>query len=99
MRFDASDLNDGSVVEAGIDDFTVTTFECVGYMCGDIDSNLEGPNIADLVYLVAWMFSGGPAPVAMASADVNGSGGDINIEDLVYLVAYMFQEGPDLMCP
>ncbi len=31
--------------------------------CADIDGNGVGPDIADLVYLVDYMFQGGPAPV------------------------------------
>jgi len=29
----------------------------------DIDANMTGPDIAALVYLVNFMFNGGPAPV------------------------------------
>ena len=29
----------------------------------DVDGNGSGPNIADLVYLVNYMFNGGPPPV------------------------------------
>ncbi len=72
---------------------------CEPFMCGDIDGSGSGPDIADLVYLVAWMFNSGPAPGEMASADVDGSGGDPDIADLVYLAAFMFQGGPDLQCP
>lgn len=61
------------------------------------DINYDGstnPDIADLVYLVAYMFSGGPPPPCAASADINGSGSGPDIADLVYLVAYMFSGGP-----
>lgn len=64
------------------------------YLCGDINGNGAGPDIADLVYLVDYMFQGGPAPVPNEYvADVDMSG-EVNIADLVYLVSYMFQGGP-----
>jgi len=69
-----------------------------GFICGDIDNNGEGPDISDLVYLVDYMFTGGPPPPVMATADVDGSGGDPDIADLVYLVDFMFTDGPAPTC-
>jgi len=68
---------------------------------GDIDHSGSGPDIADLVYLVAYMFNGGPPPPCMEEADINGDGLAVpDISDLVYLVAYMFQGGPaPVPCP
>lgn len=60
----------------------------------DIDGSGSGPDISDLVYLVSYMFSGGPTPPCMEHADVNGSGSGPDISDLVYLVSYMFSGGP-----
>jgi len=66
----------------------------------DIDGNGTGPDIADLVYLVNYMFGGGPPPPCMDEADVDGNGSGPDIADLVYLVAYMFQGGPaPAACP
>jgi len=68
------------------------------FPCGDIDTNGDGPDISDLVYLVDWMFTGGPPPAVMDAADVDNSGGEIDISDLVYLVDYMFTGGPAPVC-
>jgi len=61
---------------------------------GDINGDGAGPDIADLVYLVAYMFQGGEPPPCLEQADIDGSGSGPDIADLVYLVAYMFEGGP-----
>ncbi|MDH3890116.1 MAG: S8 family serine peptidase [candidate division Zixibacteria bacterium] len=64
---------------------------------GDVDNSGGGTpvDIGDLVYLVDFMFSGGPAPPCFDEGDVDGSGTPpIDIADLVYLVDYMFNSGP-----
>jgi len=64
---------------------------------GDVDANGLGPIIDDLIYLVDYMFNGGPPPPVPQQADVDGSG-IIDIADLVYLVDYMFNFGPRPVC-
>ena len=71
---------------------------------GDIDHNGTGPDIGDLVYLVNYMFNGGPEPPcntpSYLEADVDGNGTGPDIGDLVYLVNYMFNGGPaPVPCP
>ena len=62
------------------------------YVCGD--ANGDGTvNISDAVYLIAYIFSGGPAPNPLAAGDANCSG-SVNISDAVYLIAYIFSGGP-----
>jgi hypothetical protein len=77
----------------------LSTLTYIDYVCGDADNNLQDLNIADLVYLVMYMFQDGPAPYIMESVDVDSSGGNPDITDLIWIVKYMFQDGPDLNCP
>ena len=70
----------------------------IGPCCQGLRGNVDGDpgdqiNIADLVYMVDWMFSGGPAPLCDEEADLNGDG-PIDIADLVYSVDFMFNGGP-----
>ena len=80
----------------------LTVTDIPPFICGDIDNNSEGPDIADLVYLVDYQFGqpSGPPPPIIYAADVNADDG-IDIADLVYMVDYMFgdPQGPDLNCP
>ncbi|MBD3331291.1 hypothetical protein GF356_00455 [candidate division GN15 bacterium] len=69
------------------------------FICADIDGDGVGPNVGDLTFMVAFLFSDGTAPPVMQAADVNATGGDPNVQDLTYLVAYLFTEGPPPVCP
>ncbi|HOP06038.1 MAG TPA: M1 family aminopeptidase [candidate division Zixibacteria bacterium] len=59
---------------------------------GDINGD-ESQDIADVVFLVTYMFQLGPPPPYPEQADVNNDC-SIDIADLVYLVTYMFSGGP-----
>ena len=61
------------------------------YICGDADAS-GGVDIDDVVYLIAYIFSGGPPPVPYESGDANCAGG-VDIDDVVYLIAYIFSGG------
>jgi len=66
---------------------------------GDIDFDGTPTTIADVVYMVQYMFQFGPPPPCMGNVDWDGSGGDPDISDLIGLVAYMFQGGtPAVPC-
>lgn len=65
---------------------------------GDADDNSE-INVADLSYLVDYLFKGGPEPNCSAEGDANGDG-IILVDDLVLLVDYLFKGGlPPVECP
>jgi hypothetical protein len=58
------------------------------------DANGDGEiNIADVVHLVNYLFSGGPAPDPLWVGDAN-SDGVVDIADVIYLVNYLFIGGP-----
>ena len=62
------------------------------YLYGDADND-GSITIADAVYLIGYIFSGGPAPSPLAAGDTDCSG-HINIADVVYLINYIFSHGP-----
>ncbi len=59
-----------------------------GYVNAD-----RGVNIADAIFLLDWLFRGGPAPQCELSADVNGDRQN-NISDTVWLLNWLFTGGP-----
>ena len=72
--------------------------DCCTGITGDIDGDGSyDPTISDLVYLVDYMFTGGPEPWCWKESNVDGLSQDRpDISDLVYLVTYMFSGGPAL---
>jgi hypothetical protein len=78
---------------------TVDTCPPPPYVCGDADAN-EIVNISDAVYLIAYIFGGGPEPEPLLAGDVDCNE-IVNISDAVYLITYIFGGGPEpcLGCP
>jgi hypothetical protein len=76
--------------------------------CRGIRGNANGDpidqvDVSDIVFLVNYMFFGGPWPPCEAEADVNATGDPkypINIVDIVWLAEYLFNNGaPPAPCP
>jgi outer membrane protein assembly factor BamB len=67
------------------------------YVCGD--ANGDGVvNVGDVVFLIAYIFSGGFPPDPVEAGDANCEGA-VNVGDAVYLIAYIFSGGPGPCCP
>jgi C1A family cysteine protease len=93
MRFTANDADPQGIVEAGVDDFNVSRFECEDeYICGDANAD-QIANVSDVVYIVSYIFSGGSAPEPLEAGNVDCNE-VVNISDAVYLVSYIFGGGP-----
>jgi hypothetical protein len=57
------------------------------------DANNDGRvNLADSIFIQAWLFQGGSAPMCMDAADVNDDGA-VNMADPVYLNSFLFLGG------
>lgn len=52
-------------------------------------------NVSDVIYIINYLFKGGPYPVPLEVADVNCDG-KVNVADVIYLINYLFKGGPPL---
>lgn len=65
---------------------------------GDVDAS-GSIDVADLTYLVDYLFQSGPLPSCSEEADMDADGG-VNVSDLTYIVDYLFRGGPPpIDCP
>ncbi len=60
--------------------------------CGDFDGS-GAISVSDAVYMINYIFAGGPAPTDTRQGDINCDG-MVNITDAVYLINYIFLAGP-----
>lgn len=88
---------DGSL--GGTTDAFLTKICIPLYTCGDADGS-GSVTISDAVYLINYIFGGGPAPNPVLSGDADCSG-TVTISDAVYLINYIFAGGmaPCAACP
>ncbi len=77
VRFEASDLGDGSVVEAGVDAFAIVTYDCESPCPADITGD-GTVDVLDLLEVLAQWGSSG-------SADVTGDG-TVDVLDLLEIL-------------
>jgi plastocyanin len=71
---------------------------CVPPIRGNVN-NTGAVTVADLTYLVQFLFNSGAAPACTDEANVNGIGA-ITVADLTYLVQFLFNSGAQpAACP
>ena len=64
------------------------------YTFGDADGN-GMLNISDVVYIINYIFNGGPSPIPLPiTGDVNCDR-ETNISDAVFMINYIFNNGPE----
>ncbi len=80
-----------------IDDILIVGYDCPDFLCGDANSD-QTINVGDAVFLISYVFSGGPAPNPLEAGDANCDG-QVNVGDAVYLIAYVFSGGAEPCCP
>lgn len=106
LTLSSAGLLSGTPNAAGTINFTARVVDATGsadeqplslivalpYLCGDADGT-DAVNISDAVYMIGYIFAGGPAPNPLGSGDPDCNG-LVNISDAVFLIAYIFSGGP-----
>ncbi|MFQ5608361.1 MAG: lysyl oxidase family protein, partial [Candidatus Zixiibacteriota bacterium] len=70
-----------------------------GLPCPAGDANSDGTiGIADITFLIEFVFRSGPPPVEVINGDPSGDS-LINIADITFLIARVFKFGPPPVCP
>jgi len=65
-------------------------------LCGDV--NKSGiVELGDLVYLISFIYRGGPVPDPFQAGDVTCDG-NVQLGDVVYLITYLYKGGPPPVC-
>jgi hypothetical protein len=68
-----------------------------GYLRGD--ANGDGIiDLADIVYLINYLYKDGPAPVSPAAGDANCDS-IVDLADIIYLINYLYRGGAAPGCP
>jgi len=63
------------------------------YLTGDVTGD-EEINIADVVYLINYLYKDGPVPSPLFLGDVNCDS-EVDISDVIYLINYLYRDGSE----
>ena len=98
----------GDACDNCVNDYNPDQNDCDGdgagdvcdFICGDV--NCDGLiNLTDILYVIDYIFEGGPEPIPMQSGDVNSSG-NVNLTDALNMISNIYVEPfgePELTCP
>jgi len=67
-------------------------FCIIDYLPGDADGN-GTVDLGDILFLISYLYKGGPVPVPMAAGDPNGNC-VLDLGDVLYLISYLYKGGP-----
>jgi Tol biopolymer transport system component len=69
-----------------------------GRRCSSGDADSSGSiDVSDAIYILNYLFRGGPAPKPLMSGDSNNDN-EISLADAIYLLNYLFRGGPMPSC-
>jgi hypothetical protein len=72
------------------------TYGASGFKHGD--ANGDGKlSVADVVYLIGFLFKGGPGPNPLLGGDANCDS-KLSVADVVYIIGYLFKGGAAPPC-
>ncbi|NMC44618.1 MAG: hypothetical protein GYA46_11935 [candidate division Zixibacteria bacterium] len=86
-----------TVIAADTCNADTISFYTLVYLCGNANADLM-INVGDAVFLINYIFRGGPAPQPARAGDANCDG-KISVGDAVYIISYVFRGGPAPCCP
>jgi hypothetical protein len=66
-------------------------------LCGDVTGN-SIVDAGDMIFLLNYLFLGGPPPDPLETGDVNNDCGVVDGSDLTYLLNYLYCNGPSPEC-
>ena len=69
---------------------------CLDCLCGDTNGDKK-IDISDVIFLINYLFKGGPAPYPLAVGDVDCDY-KVLVSDAIYLINYLFKGGPEPVC-
>jgi hypothetical protein len=88
----------GNVYVAGASYDSVTnhdyaTIKYIQFLRGDANGDKK-VSVSDVVYLINYLFKGGPAPLPAPIVGDSNCDGKVTVSDVVYLINYLFKGGP-----